>query len=61
MAMALDEQTENDYVQITNNITYIVDKELYSKAEPFEISFHPYGFRIDCNLKPEGCEGCKCK
>jgi hypothetical protein len=61
MAMALDEQqTENDYVQQTNGITYMVEKSLYNISEPFEISFHPYGFRIDCAVKPEGCGGCNC-
>lgn len=60
LALALDEPKETDYVQETDGVTFIVDKEFYKQAEPFTVSFLAYGFQVESTMKVPECGGCKC-
>jgi len=61
--MALDEPNVNDEVIKDNNITYLIDKELYNKIKPINIDFIDSdmgsGFSITSKLSEAGsCGSC---
>jgi iron-sulfur cluster assembly protein len=65
--MALDEPKENDSVFDVEGFQYLVDKDLFEKANPIKVDFLQVGFKIDSNLNfgaaaesGSGCEGCSC-
>ena len=60
--MALDEPCKNDQVFEIDGFTYLVDKELFEKAQPITVDFKVFGFQIDSQLEFElaegGCSAC---
>jgi iron-sulfur cluster assembly protein len=61
--LALDEPKDGDQGITINNLDFVVDKEFYESAQPFEIDYSDFGFSIKCNLPvpdTSGCGGCKC-
>jgi Fe-S cluster assembly iron-binding protein IscA len=63
--MALDEPKVNDEVIKDNEITYLVEKELYDKIKPINIDFVESamgsGFSITSNMsKGDSCGSCSC-
>ncbi|HOJ71531.1 MAG TPA: hypothetical protein PK864_01955 [Syntrophorhabdaceae bacterium] len=59
--MALDEPKEKDRKFTDENITFIIDKELFERVKPIEIDFveiqNGSGFSIKSSLPP-ACGGC---
>jgi iron-sulfur cluster assembly protein len=63
--MALDEPKVNDEFIKDNEITYLVEKELYDKIKPINIDFVESamgsGFSITSNMsKGDSCGSCSC-
>ena len=64
LAMALDEPKENDEIIKENKITYLINKELYEKAQPISVDFieSPMGsgFSLSSALNTGGSCGTSC-
>jgi Fe-S cluster assembly iron-binding protein IscA len=62
--MALDEPKENDKIIKENRITYLINKELYEKAQPISVDFIETamvsGFSFSSALKTGGGCGTTC-
>lgn len=59
IALALDEPKPNDETFEFAGIQYLVDKAFLSQAQPIEIDFAEYGFKVTSALKlTSGCGGC---
>lgn len=63
--MALDEPKENDEIIKDNNITYLIEKELFDSVKPINIDFIDSvmgsGFSITSSLtKANSCGSCSC-
>jgi len=63
LGMALDEPNVNDEVIKDNNITYLIEKDLYNQIKPINIDFIDSamgsGFSITSKLKEENsCGSC---
>jgi iron-sulfur cluster assembly protein len=60
MAMALDDPKESDETITINGFTFVVDKALLQQAQPIQVDFKQYGFKIDCSLDFGGGCGSSC-
>lgn len=63
LGLALDEATQDDEIFEHDGVSYIVEKELFSQAQPIAVEYveSPYGngFQVQSNLKMEsGCGSC---
>ncbi|NLV97761.1 MAG: hypothetical protein GX043_10565 [Desulfovibrionales bacterium] len=61
MALALDEQKDNDAVHEIDGYTFLVETGLMNEVQPVSVEFHPHmGFNIKSNLKvtASGCSSC---
>jgi len=63
--MALDEPNANDEVIKNNNITYLIEKDLYNQVKPINIDFIDSsmgsGFSITSKLSMgNSCGSCSC-
>jgi Fe-S cluster assembly iron-binding protein IscA len=63
--MALDEPRENDEVIKDNEVTYLIEKDLFEKAKPISIDFveseRGSGFSITSAMILESsCGSCSC-
>ncbi len=61
MALALDEQKDNDVVHDIDGYTFLVESGLMTEAQPISVEFHPHmGFNIKSGLKASasGCSSC---
>ncbi len=59
ISMALDEAKPNDKTFVFAGVQYLVDKEFLKQAQPIEIDFAEYGFKVTSALQLEsGCGGC---
>jgi iron-sulfur cluster assembly protein len=63
--MALDEPKDNDEVIKDNEITYLIEKDLFDRVKPINIDFIDSamgsGFSITSNMqKADGCGSCSC-
>jgi iron-sulfur cluster assembly protein len=63
--MALDEPKVNDEVIKDNNITYLIEKELFNQVKPINIDFVDSamgaGFSITSSMeKGDSCGSCSC-
>lgn len=59
ISLALDEAGPGDETFEFSGIQYIVDKTFLSQAQPIEIDFAGYGFKVTSALRLEsGCGGC---
>jgi len=62
--MALDEPHENDEIIEENNITYLMEKELYEQAKPINVDFIESmmgsGFSISSQMNTGAACGTSC-
>ena len=59
LAMALDEQHQDDIGYDVDGVTYVIEKSLFQRIRPVTIHFSEQGFVIDSKLPPaSGCGGC---
>lgn len=59
MALALDEQRDNDSIHETNGYTFLVEKDLIASAGSLKVDMTPYGFSVTSavNLGSSGGNG----
>ncbi len=58
-AMAVDVQKAEDKSFKMGEFTYVIDKNLLIKAQPIEVDFNEWGFKITSNLElGGGCGSC---
>ncbi|HOJ51930.1 MAG TPA: hypothetical protein PLT64_04520 [Syntrophales bacterium] len=64
MAMALDEQTDNDEVIEEKGVTFLIEKDLLNEVKPIQVDFitSPMGsgFRLTSSLPTGGECGGSC-
>jgi hypothetical protein len=61
LALALDEQKDNDVVNEIDGYTFLVETGLMNESKPITVEFHPHmGFNIKSGLKTSssGCSSC---
>ncbi|MBE1425294.1 hypothetical protein H4684_001945 [Desulfomicrobium macestii] len=61
MALALDEQKDNDVVHEIDGYKFLVETALMEESKPISVEFHPHmGFNIKSGLKASssGCSSC---
>jgi len=58
LALALDEQKENDNVYEVKGFQFLVDKSLMETAAPIEVDLNESGFIIKSSLKLDPTGGC---
>ena len=60
IALALDEIKSNDKTFVFADIQYVVDKTFLKEAQPIEIDFTGYGFKVTSALElgSGSCGGC---
>ena len=51
LAMALDEQRDNDEVYDIDGFQYVVEKEFMEKAKPIKVDFLPMGFKVTSSIE----------
>ncbi len=60
--MALDESKDTDEKFEDNNITYVIDKNLFEEIKPIKVDYSSMGFKIDSNMKQKpknsSCSSC---
>lgn len=59
MALALDEQKNNDVVHEIDGYMFLIESGLMHEAQPISVEFHPHtGFNIKSGLKMSSSSGC---
>ena len=61
LALALDEQKDNDAVHKIDGYTFLVETDLMNEVQPVSVEFDPHmGFNIKSSLKvsASGCSSC---
>lgn len=60
LALALDEEKNNDHTYDINGFQFLVDKSLMDTVAPIQIDHTEAGFKINSSLKvdPGGCGSC---
>jgi hypothetical protein len=63
LALALDEQKDNDVVHEIDGYKFLVETALMDESKPISVEFHPHmGFNIKSGLKASasgsGCTSC---
>jgi len=60
--MALDEPVETDSKFEVDGYTFIVNTDFLEKAQPINVDFQMYGFKLDCGIDfSSGCGSCGTK
>ena len=59
IALALDKKRPGDTTFEFAGIEYLVDNTFLAQAQPIEVDFAEYGFKVSSSLKlTSGCGGC---
>ena len=59
IALALDERRPDDATFEFSGIEYLVDNAFLAQAQPIEIDFAEYGFKVSSSIElSSGCGGC---
>jgi Fe-S cluster assembly iron-binding protein IscA len=59
LALALDEERDQDEVMEAEGFSFMMDKELYDQAKPLTLDFNQMGFDVKSRLElPDASGGC---
>lgn len=61
LALALDDAKDNDEKVQASGYTFVVEKDLFAKAQPLTVDMTPFGFAVKSEMElPSGggCSGC---
>lgn len=56
--MALDEPNDKDEQFQAEGYSFVVEKDLFAKAQPFRVDMTPFGFAVESNMELGGGGGC---
>jgi len=58
LALALDEQRDNDSIHEISGYTFVVEKDLITNAGAIKVDMTPYGFSVTSEVNLGGGGGC---